>query len=116
MGGNPVYTDSSGHCIDGFTTVGCVAVAALIGGVLNFGVNWFNAGSEYTLRQASADFLIGAGFGATAYGVGAIIGGTSLVAAGSRVTKFGGLNIAEGATSVFVHNSLFGTPLIEQNF
>ncbi len=113
--GNPVnYTDSSGHCIDGLTTLGCIAGAALIGGALNVGVNWYSNGNNYTSREAAADFLIGASIGAAGYGLGVALTPQFWgVTAGARYFTIGRtaslslLNVYESAATAAIHGEDF---------
>ena len=91
--GNPLnHTDSSGHCIDGVTTIVCVmAVAALVGGTANMAGNvgvqvYENWDSERSTLENLTDVngteaAIAFGFGAAGGTLAPIPGGTFAVVA-----------------------------------
>jgi RHS repeat-associated protein len=83
--GNPLkYTDPTGHCIDGFTTIICIALAgAAVGALVSYGSqvasnvqSGMDLGTAMTTNIDGAKIATGAGIGA----VGGLIGGVAIPA------------------------------------
>jgi RHS repeat-associated protein len=128
---NPVKnSDSTGHCIDGISTIVCVAAAgALIGGAISTSVYIVAAhatGQDITLAGAAGAFAGGAVAGAVGVvaapiagtllaAVGASAAGTALVAGTAAVNAVGGsaAYLAEGYTQNAVDSAQGNQPTFQ---